>query len=513
MPSSAWSTTFPTASSSFRQGMTTVISGSDDMAKSAADRSTRQPSACTRRAGADTLGRVAVALPRSARRTRVALARAVRRRAPRRSALVVVGACSSTRRSRSRFRSRPGAISAATSSSTRSSSTTTSSTRTRSPRGLRERRSSSAALLDAGPQSSRRSAQRFSTRSRSSPGARSRDASGRPRRSRPRRRCSCTPATWCSSTSSRATPCSRRRSRSSPGCSLVRSSGRAPPARPRSARACRGSRPRPPGRAGAAPVRARPAARRHDVARAAAGLGRVRRSLRSSRCSPGRRTTPSAPTTSRWRVGAARRFRSSARSSPIDIVRAGERSCDARARARGRARPAALRALPLVRDRPRAVLLVAERAHARGPDRSLGPRVGLGRRLPAPRARRPRGGARASGHVRARGRARSRDLLVWPLYAPVDGHRKRRPSTPSARRRPAAARCRARASRSRPRASRATSRRRTGGSARCGRRRPSIRSSSRDRLTPRARPRSTAASTISTTAFPTVRLARSGSTG
>ena len=85
--------------------------------------------------------------------------------------------------------------------------------------------------------------------------------------------------------------------------------------------------------------------------------------------------------------------------------RAGERRRVAGARGRGRARPAPGGAVPLVRDLARRVLLVRQRAHARGPDRPRRPHVGLGRRLRPPRAGRPRGGARASGDVRARGRA------------------------------------------------------------------------------------------------------------
>ena len=40
IPSKAWSTTFPTASSSFRQGMTTLISGEEDIGGGVAEAST-----------------------------------------------------------------------------------------------------------------------------------------------------------------------------------------------------------------------------------------------------------------------------------------------------------------------------------------------------------------------------------------------------------------------------------------------------------------------------------------
>ena len=124
-----------------------------------------------------------------------------------------------------------------------------------------------------------------------------------------------------------------------------------------------------------------------------------------------------------------------------------------------------------------------KRADARGPHRPRRPHVGLGRRLRAPRARRARGGARASRDVRARRRAR---LLAPALVARLPA---RRPRARLSRRVRRLASCRrscpsrARASRSRRRACRRSSRRPTAASARCGRRRPSTRSTPTIRAT------------------------------
>ena len=154
------------------------------------------------------------------------------------------------------------------------------------------------------------------------------------------------------------------------------------------------------------------------------------------------------------------------------------------------------RAVPVARDRPRDVLLVGQLADARRPHRARRPDVGLGRRLPPPRPRRARGDPRAPG---AYARGVSKDLwrlLLWPLYAPVEAGARpppgsgRRPAAPVASRR--RRRRRPTTSRSRPLARRRTSRRPTGGSARCGRRRPSTDSSSAtpaDRVLGGARPR------------------------
>ena len=151
------------------------------------------------------------------------------------------------------------------------------------------------------------------------------------------------------------------------------------------------------------------------------------------------------------------------------------------------ARASPERAVPVARHRPRDVLLVGEPPDARRPDRPLRPDVGLGRRLPSPRPRRARGDPRAPGNICARRRAatcggcscgRSTRPVETAAASPV----RRAPSQPAARRRP---RPRPTTSRSRHRARRRTSRRPTGGSARCGRRRPSTRSSSGTRATRR----------------------------
>ena len=117
-----------------------------------------------------------------------------------------------------------------------------------------------------------------------------------------------------------------------------------------------------------------------------------------------------------------RRFRSTARSSSTGSSR---RRTAARPRELARAVEDDLLpgAVPLVRDRSRHVLRLGQRAHARGSHRPRRPHVGLGRRLRASRARRPRGGPRASRHVRARRGAR---LLAAALVAGLPPGRRER---------------------------------------------------------------------------------------
>ena len=302
-------------------------------------------------------------------------------------------------------------------------------------------------------------------------------AEGRGRRpaSHSRRSCSRTRATSSCSTVSRATRCTRRRSRS-PHSSPRGSSSRARPGRAAAV-----------GLALALLVLIRPVSQILVVLVPLLLLGRGawRPRIGDARGARRRGSGSAAPLGGSQR-GARRRLhggpRCGSRPPALPRVRrrpdrlARERRGVPRARARRAGRSSPARAVSLVRHRSRHVLHGRQRAHARGPHRALRPHVGLGRRLRAPRTRRARGGPRASGRLRSR---RGTRLLASALVAGLpprrdDGTQPRVDSSAAVDAAPGADRGPADPVGERARGS---SRRPTVASARCGRRRPSTRSS------------------------------------
>ena len=208
------------------------------------------------------------------------------------------------------------------------------------------------------------------------------------------------------------------------------------------------------------------------------GVGCVRAGGGRPAARAGRRTTPCAPTTSPWREGEARRFRSSARSSPT-------RSSSRRTVLRRASSQRAVARDLLPYEPYRSYEIDLEEFFSSGSARMHEDLTGLSDRVWGwdddyrHLARVGREAVLAHPGAYARGVAGDlKNLLLWPLYVPVTDT-EAAPSTRVTARGPAICPCRARASRSLRRASRATSRRLTGGFARCGRRRPSIRSSFR----------------------------------
>ncbi len=102
---------------------------------------------------------------------------------------------------------------------------------------------------------------------------------------------------------------------------------------------------------------------------------------------------------------------------------AGERTRVAGARRGGRAASAHEGAVPLVRDRPRDVLLARKPAGAGGPDQPLRPALGLGLRLRDPRSRGPGGRENAPGDIRSRRSRRLREGALEAALRRTDGTR------------------------------------------------------------------------------------------
>ena len=245
---------------------------------------------------------------------------------------------------------------------------------------------------------------------------------------------------------------------------------------PRRSGSARAARPHPAGEPDSR--RARAAASCSVRRRGGCDSGRLavarRRRGRAARSS-GRRTTRCGPTTSRS-FAAAGQAVPLYRAFVVDGIVAPDNGEASRELARAVARDL------LPREPYRSygidlddVLRSRQRAHARGPDRPLRPDVGLGRRLRAPRARRPGGGSRASGRLRARRRAR---LLAPPLVAGLPPGRRERGRRDGTTARGVGQLPEPTEGQPIPSASvSASSRRPTAASARSGRRRPSTRSS------------------------------------
>ncbi len=179
--------------------------------------------------------------------------------------------------------------------------------------------------------------------------------------------------------------------------------------------------PRASGRPGAPPPRARPPLRRRDLAHADSRLRGVRPCCRRPAARMG-----GAQRRPRRGLHAGARWRSDA--SPLPCLRrgshrrAGERPSHAGARARRRARPPTLRAVPLLRDRPRARSSPrAARACTRTSPAS--PTVcGAGTTTTGSLRKVGREAVLAHPGTYAKGVASDlRRLLVWPLYAPTPG--------------------------------------------------------------------------------------------